>query len=182
MAKYNHLPFEDWLFSEQPLTDKETTDLQDHLKGCESCRQLSEAWTGVEAQLKDAPVVAPAPGFSQRWQARLAVDMQKRYRKQVAVVLSTGLLMVVLVSFFLAIMALPLIQNPRPYILTMVYRYTVILSSISYTATAVTRILRTLFDIIPPTLWVGITLALGSLGLLWVISLRKLSINRRVVR
>jgi len=182
MANYNHLPFEDWLFSEQSLTPKESSDLQDHLMDCKTCRQLSEAWTAVEVQLNSTPAVAPAPGFSHRWQARLATDLQKIHRRQIALVLSVGLFSVVILFLLLAFMALPLIQSPWPFILTAVYRYTMILSSISYTAAAVTKVLRAVFEIIPATLWVGILVALGSLGVLWVISLKQLSINRRVVR
>jgi hypothetical protein len=59
----NHLPFEIWLLSEEPLSTEDSQALQDHLQECEQCSRLREAWSGVEVLFADVPEIEPQPGF-----------------------------------------------------------------------------------------------------------------------
>ncbi len=182
MAKYNHLLFEELIFSEQELTSHENAELQAHVQECEDCRQLSEAWQAVENQLTRTPAVAPVSGFTRRWQTRLALDLQKQHHRQTNVVLLVSLFGALTLFLLLIVLGMPLLQTPWPFILTLIYQYTVYLSSVSYAASAITKIMRAVFDIVPPTLWVGIMIAMASLGALWIISLKKLILSRRIIQ
>jgi uncharacterized membrane protein YhaH (DUF805 family) len=75
----NHQPFEDWLLSKEPLAQEQEADLRQHLQDCPSCANLATAWQAVEHEIKQTAQAAPAPGFSERWQARL---VEKRTQKQ----------------------------------------------------------------------------------------------------
>ncbi|MDD2694750.1 MAG: zf-HC2 domain-containing protein, partial [Anaerolineales bacterium] len=66
----NHRPFEDWIFSEEPLSPVERADLEAHLQACAACQKLSTNWQEVSGALHTAPMLSPAPGFSSRWQER----------------------------------------------------------------------------------------------------------------
>ena len=77
----NHQPFEDWLLSDEPLDQEQETSLRQHLTDCLKCTTLSQVWQSVEQELARTPQISPAPGFTERWQARLAekrAQMQRR--------------------------------------------------------------------------------------------------------
>ena len=75
----NHQPFEDWLLSDESLDQEQETSLRQHLTDCPKCTTLSQVWQSVEQELARTPQISPAPGFTERWQARLA---EKRAQKQ----------------------------------------------------------------------------------------------------
>ena len=64
----NHLPFEEWLLNNSPVTPEQQRDLDLHLRTCAYCSALVE--TG--RMLSSAKMAMPAPGFTMRFQARLA--------------------------------------------------------------------------------------------------------------
>jgi hypothetical protein len=73
----NHQPFEEWLFTEEPLEQEQNQKLKAHLEDCAHCSQLEKASRAAEYRLRSAPMMAPAPGFAQRWQAQLATRKQQ---------------------------------------------------------------------------------------------------------
>ena len=87
-----HLPFEDWLLGDEPLTPDRQASLDEHLAGCQACRALADAWGEVEKRLRESPAALPAAGFGRRWVARLQAERARTRRRQVtaAVVLTTG--------------------------------------------------------------------------------------------
>lgn len=76
----NHLPFEDWLLNEEPLSAQQKLELQNHLANCTQCTRLAQAWSAVEDLMKHAAAVEPAPDFTQRWEGFLV----GKQRKQIA--------------------------------------------------------------------------------------------------
>jgi len=72
----NHQPFETWILSEETLEPEEQKKFNQHLQSCEDCRKISFAMESVRQTFTSAPSPAPAPGFTQRWQARLALHKQ----------------------------------------------------------------------------------------------------------
>lgn len=78
----SHQPFESWIFSQDPLEIEQKHDLEAHLASCQSCAQLSAALTEMEKTFHDSPALSPAPGFTQRWQTRLALARQQRQQKR----------------------------------------------------------------------------------------------------
>jgi predicted anti-sigma-YlaC factor YlaD len=78
----NHQPFENWIFTDGPLQPEDQEKLNEHLQSCESCRRLSLAMEGVRQTFISAPSPAPAPGFTHRWQERLAVHRHARQQRR----------------------------------------------------------------------------------------------------
>ena len=66
----NHQPFEEWLLNDKNLTPSETRELDLHLRTCVHCTALSA--TGLA--LRSANMIAPAAGFTLRFQQRLAAQ------------------------------------------------------------------------------------------------------------
>jgi anti-sigma factor RsiW len=59
------------------LAEAQYTQLQSHLRGCPSCQREWQALTAIDQLLREAPMLAPAVGFTQRTLARLP---SRRYR------------------------------------------------------------------------------------------------------
>ncbi len=78
----NHQPFETWIFTDDPITTEEQARLSEHLKSCEDCRRLSMAMNEIKHSFINAPVPAPAPGFSRRWETRLKSHRQALQQRQ----------------------------------------------------------------------------------------------------
>jgi len=78
----SHSPYDDWLFSDDPRTAQESEELRRHLASCPRCRSLAGAWSEVRLDLEGAPAAAPQPGFTGRWQTRLALERQRRAHRQ----------------------------------------------------------------------------------------------------
>ena len=72
-----HLPYETWVFEDGPLSLGDAEELQNHLEICEHCSGLAAAMSEVTYHLTSAPTIAPAPGFTARWRARLETKRAK---------------------------------------------------------------------------------------------------------
>jgi len=86
-----HQPFEDWIFSNEPLGEEEQRKLDAHLETCDSCRTLHAADFALNGMLAGAPTLSPAPGFQARFAYRL--EEQRRMRRLVRVLLVSGLIL-----------------------------------------------------------------------------------------
>jgi hypothetical protein len=107
-GKMSHPRFESMLFERADLKGSDRLALEQHLQDCDACRRLASQWAMVEARLTKAPMVAPATGFTQRFQARLTLQRRKR-RSWIAVLLGLGgasLLIAVAILFGSGILSL----------------------------------------------------------------------------
>jgi predicted anti-sigma-YlaC factor YlaD len=172
----NHQLFEDWLFSEDPLNPEQAQALQEHLKTCDSCRQLSAAWSEVETLFASTPPAKPAPGFTSRWktrwQSKLANELHKRQRRQTwsifaITTLGTVLLFIVMLDQFRST-----INAPTDLVLFWVGWLTSLLSYANAVQDVSIALLRTLVSVFPPSYWVILLSAFIALSLLWIFSLR----------
>lgn len=183
----NHEPFEDWLLEDpdqlgQSLDAHETASLSAHLETCESCRQLALALREVESELRVAPVLAPAAGFSSRFQVRLEAEQRRLHKRQSLAVLYFLIGGATLLFGSLLILALPLIQTPNVLVWTFLYRLIGIVSLVE-AAQGVLRVLfQTITGVISPAGWVILAGVMSELGVLWVVSLRLLTHPRSVTQ
>lgn len=175
-----HQPFEDWLFSSEPLAPSETAALQAHLQNCDSCRQLSGAWIEVEDWLKRSPVVAPASGFVNRWQDRLAAEQQRLHRRQSLAMLGFSIGAAFLLFSSLVILTLPLLKEPNVLFWTSLYRLMSIFSVANTASDFLIGLGRSLPAGVPLIGWVLLAGVLSELCVLWVVSFRLLTNPRRV--
>jgi anti-sigma factor RsiW len=180
MAKFNHQPFEDWLLSGQVLGPEASLELQGHLEGCEECQRLSAALGDVQQLLRAAPEHTPAPGFTSRWQARLAQERQSQDRRQRLYILSFSVGGAALTLFILGMLLLPLLSSPLPLALTFAYKLVSLASLTNDTATILGRLFQTLVAVVPPALWIGMAVAAASMCVIWFVAVTRLAFQRRV--
>jgi hypothetical protein len=177
----NHLLIEEWLLSASSLNPEESLLLQEHLKSCDACRQLSEAWGEVEYRLKASPMRSPEPGFIDRWQLRLADDRLKQHRRQSFSTLALGSAAALVLLIVLGAWAWPLLRDPLPYLMLWSYQLITTFYTLSGVGQALGTVARAIFGLVPGTLWVALLVALGSLGVIWIVTFRKLTSPRRVI-
>jgi hypothetical protein len=181
----SHQPFESWLLSEEPLAPDQIKALQAHLETCDACRQLSFDWAAVKKLFVSIPALKPAPGFSARWQARLALDSSKEKRR---IHLRQSLLFFLInavsaLTLFLLI-ALQLLQSfdtPVEVLLVGVDRLTTVLQFFKAIQEILAAVILVLTSIISPEGWVILATASGLICLAWIASLRRLIIARRIL-
>jgi predicted anti-sigma-YlaC factor YlaD len=176
-----HRPFEDWLLDEEPLSTEKAVALQEHLQGCSSCRQLSQAWKEVEVDLRTSPVLAPRTGFTNRWQARLEADRRRLHRRQSAAALGFSLGGAVLLLGSLSLLALPVLATPKLLLWAWVLH---LIELISYTGD-LQEIILSVFNIqsrmIPTAWWILLVGFFSMLVVVWIVSLRYFTTPRRVI-
>ena len=180
MEKFAHLPFEDWLLSDAALTPEENYSLQEHLLTCASCRRLSAAWQEVENQLRAAPVVAPAAGFSSRWAERLEEDRRKIHRRQTLLILIGAIGGAAFLFTSLGLLLLPLLPQPDNILWSLAYRLVAVVSLAREVQDLFSISLSTLVHVIPPAWWILSIGVLSQLFVIWFVVLRLLTDPRRV--
>jgi hypothetical protein len=167
----NHRPFEDWLLNEQPLTPEEKRELQLHLQACDHCNALAE----VNLELRSVKMAAPAPGFTSRFQKRLAEQrvVEARNRLVGGLILAFGGLGVT--GWFLSPYLVGFIGSPAEWISAIV----AFLISLVTMAEAIGDIgavlVRVLPDFIPPFAWLVFLSAMSGFVLLWAVSIWRFS-------
>ena len=167
----NHQPFEEWLLNDSHLIPSEKRELDVHLRTCSHCAALAE--TGLA--LRSAHAVAPAAGFVLRFQQRLAVQKIAERRRQlwgltVLILACAGLFVWVAAPYLLAF-----ITSPVESLTVMIGNFLFLFSSLQAIAEAFSVLARVVPNFIPPYVWMVLLSALAGVGLLWSISIWRIT-------
>ncbi len=82
----------------------------------------------------------------------------------------------------MGVLLYPLVRAPLPFLLAMIYQLTSTFAFAGAIGGAVVTVMRTIVQIIPPTQWAAILVALSSLSAVWVVAMHRLSSKRRVIQ
>ena len=142
----NHRPFEDWLLDDQPLTPEQKRDLQSHLRLCTSCSAIAESNLAIHT----TQMVSPAPGFTDRFKARLVRRRSEQKWRQMA-----GTLVLVLGGLgLLSWLAGPVIQealsSPAEWITTAVGYFLFVSTSLQALGEATAILVRVVPSFVSP--------------------------------
>ena len=163
----NHLPFEEWLLNNSPITPEQQRDLDLHLRTCAYCSALTE--TG--RALSSVKMAAPAPGFTIRFQARLAErKLADRRRKLWGAALFTlgglGLLMWTVGPYLASF-----ITAPATWISVIVSWLVFIGTTLFALVDAGLVILSIVPKFLPPFVWLVLLSTVAGVSLLWSVSI-----------
>ena len=167
----NHQPFETWLLDDKVLTLTEKRELDSHLRECKNCSALAE--TGLA--LRSARVVSPAPGFTMRFQQKLATQKLAEQRRRlwgliVFVVSGVGLL-----GWLLAPILTSVVTSPVEWLISAAGLFLFVFTSLQAFGEIVTVMVRMLPDFLPPYMWMVILSGMAGMGLLWAVSIWRLT-------
>lgn len=174
-----HQTFQDWLF-EDTLDAGQADALHSHLETCADCRNLVGAFRLVERSLHAAPLVAPTPGFTLRWQSLLEAERSRLHRRQVRYAALIGLSGAVILLGLLAILLWPLLDSLDALLWAGVYQLYLAFAFLRGAGEALGAFARGIALVLPVVAWI---LALGLLtqaGVLWVVSYRYMTNPRRM--
>jgi hypothetical protein len=177
----NHQPFEEWLFADEYLDEHERQLLEAHMRESESFTQLSTSWHQVKGMLTSSPMVAPEAGFTRRWENRLTQELTDRHRRQSMWIFIFYALGALILLVMLASMLKPFLQYPMAYLLALAYHLGIWFAGIEMVIGITSTIMKTVIDLVPYTFWFGIFVALGSLSVLWMVVIKRLTSIRRIV-
>jgi hypothetical protein len=174
-----HQPFDNWLLSEEPIPEEDQRALRKHLQDCDQCQELEDAWLDVANLFAEVPDAEPTPGFVNRWQATLAADqaamkaMRQRWQSWIVLVLiANG------AAFALLLMGVQLFNTYGSFsdwILSWVYRAATAMVLANGFRNAIFTLIRTIPQLIPPELWLGIAITLCVSTVMWIAAMTKLS-------
>ena len=178
----SHQFFEDLIFSTDELTIQESTMLHEHLEECSACTRLAQGLEAMEAQLMSTSMIAPAPHFVNRWEARLESETKHSIQKQnrTMILLTWGAALIFLSA--LIYLAWPLLETPKVVILTYLYQLLGVFSLVNTSQNLSTAVFDGLSGGIP-IFWLILILGLlTEVGVICVVSFRYLTNPRRVTR
>ena len=167
----NHSPFEDWLLNETSVTLDQQRELEVHLRSCSYCSALAE--TGK--MLYATKMVAPAAGFTARFQAKLAERklVERRRRLWGSLVFTLGglaLLMWILSPYILSFAA-----SPAAWLSSAVGWFVFLETTIVALLEAGSVIANVIPKFLPPFIWMVAISALAGVSLLWSVSIWRLA-------
>ncbi|HAF61825.1 MAG TPA: hypothetical protein DCK95_05820 [Anaerolineaceae bacterium] len=90
----NHKQFERWILDDSPLNEEQQQILDAHLLTCEHCQKLNHGWKNSLKAITASPYIAPAAGFSDRWQSKLRFEKKRRSIVRMRVILFSSILLV----------------------------------------------------------------------------------------
>jgi hypothetical protein len=165
----DHRPFEDWLLNNQTLDASEKRQLDAHLRVCASCAALAE----VNLALKSVTMAAPAAGFTDRFQVKLAVRKQALRRRNF-----WGFMLLFLsVMSVLTLIAWPVIaslqRSPVDLLASLLGGLLSFWAALNAMAHAGLLLFRIVPGFIPAYIWTIMLFAACGWSLLWVFSLIK---------
>lgn len=163
----NHLPFEEWLLNNSPVTPEQQRDLDLHLRTCAYCSALVE--TGKV--LNTTKMATPAPGFTVRFQARLA---ERKIAERIRILWGAALF--TLGGFILLMWATgpylaSFIASPATWISVVVGWLVFIGTTLFALVDAGAVILSIVPKFLPPFAWLVLLSAFAGVSLLWSVSI-----------
>ena len=175
----NHLPFREWLVSEEQLSLEQTQALQEHLRACESCSQIESAWNELEVVIQKSPQFEPASGFIHRWQVHLDEYQTHQQERRGWLTISVTSLIVTGLLVLLINQLWSLVHAPGPYLAVWLNRLVDVVS-IYFT---LQNIASSYSWNIPIYTFIGMFFVAGMISfmsVLWLATYRKFSMARRV--
>lgn len=171
-----HLPFEDWLLWPEDLPPDQAQALHEHLESCLVCRGLAERWRAADSRLANAPMLAPRPGFLQRWQAQETARQVAERRWQAWLFLALAGSGSLILAATIGWQSLATISPT--HLLVSLLETGVTLGSQIGALGEIAQVLRHgLQAFFPPALWLAMLVGLAALSLLWLISISRLAVQ-----
>jgi hypothetical protein len=163
----NHQPFEDWLLNDKPITQEQKRELDMHMRTCAYCAALAE--TGLA--LKSVKKASPKPGFTNRFQARLAERKlaEQRQRLWGSVLFTVGGL--VLLMWLTSPYLFSFLSAPATWIAAFVQWGVFIVTTIEALAQAGSVFVKIVPDFLSPFAWMVLLSTIAGVSLLWTVSI-----------
>lgn len=134
---------------------------------------VETAWGEVESTFRSSGMVAPLPGFTDRWMKRLELARQKEERKQAWVLILTNLVIAFGFLLLIGMGFLPSISSQGGVVNLWVGLVSRAIIFVKMAGGLASTMLRTLPGVVPTSWWVAGFTLLGIVMALWVSMVRR---------
>jgi hypothetical protein len=172
-----HQPFEEWLLAAHELMPAEAAKLEAHLRECSACRALAAGWVEAERRLEAAPLLAPRPGFADRWQATLAAREIAQRRWQAWLMLGLCLAGASALAVLLGWQALGTLLSPARAAVSLLQVMVWIAAAVAAAQEVGWVLVRSLAALVPPGLWIAVVVGAVALISLWLVTMSRYAIQ-----
>ena len=163
----NHLPFEDWLLNDIPMTPDQQRELEAHVRNCSYCAALAE--TG--RLLNTANMAVPAAGFTVRFQARLIEHKIEDRRRKLWGACAFVVGGLVMLMWTLGPYLTSFVSSPAVWISTIVGWLVFLGTTLFALFDAGSVILRVIPNFLSPFAWLVLISMVAGMALLWSVSI-----------
>lgn len=137
-------------------------------------KRLDDAWGEVEHVFRLSGMATPAPGFVNRWQARLVIERQKEERKQAGLMIAAILIIAFGFILLIGLQILPNLGTNESLLTIWVEMASRMIVYIKMVGASVGTLSRTLPGVIPTSWVVGGSAMMFFLVALWVSLVRRI--------
>ncbi|NWF65018.1 MAG: hypothetical protein HXY38_12010, partial [Chloroflexi bacterium] len=149
----------------------EKRELDSHLRECKTCTALAE--TGLA--LRSTRVAVPAPGFALRFRHKLARQNAAEQRRRLGGMLALIFSGVGMLGWVLAPFLTSVFNSPVEWLISIAGMFLFIFSSLQAFTEIISVMIRILPEFLPPYMWMVIFSGLAGMGLLWAVSIWRLT-------
>ena len=141
---------------------------------------LDTAWKQVERNIRSSGLKSPAPGFNQRWQARLAKHKDATKRKEVWLMVGVSLIVALGFLGFLSLQTIPSLSRQDGFLSFFVNLFANMIVFVNMIGSIFETLFRTLPRVLPISFQVSVIGSLFMLFILWVSMMRRYVQNQGV--
>jgi predicted anti-sigma-YlaC factor YlaD len=178
----NHQPFEKWLLADEPPEGEQAIEIKEHLQDCQRCRSLEANWNDVHQMITISGQIAPAPGFTTRFEARLQAQQElelkrKNHRPWLLFMLNIGI-----ATALLGLLGFQLwraFNTPAQLLLVKAFFLSILVTVVKLGSDILSALVQVAVRF-PAVQWAFLLGMSGFLGMLWVTIGRQLVSIRRI--
>lgn len=165
----DHLPFENWLLNQEPLSPQQKRELNAHLQSCRSCSSLVE----VDMALQSVQQAEPARGFTHRFQDRLVEHKRVMRRRNAFGFSLLGLSVVGMFTGLAWPMLRTVVASPVDMLASWLSSLAGLWASIHALVQAGLVLFRVAPGFVPGYIWAVLLFGLTGWSVVWIFSLLK---------
>jgi hypothetical protein len=135
--------------------------------------RLDMAIAAIENKLKGSGMLAPSPGFAQRWMVNLHRSQRQDERRQARILLTVNLSLVVLMLMLIGSQTLPMFGSVTGVLFRIVEWVSDLAVFLRMLGSIWGTIARTLPGVVPANWWFSVTFSFLGLLFWWGLSLRR---------
>ena len=171
-----HQPFNNWILDDILLSAEQMQSLEQHLQACPECAKLKLNFNSARRYMLSRPQVSPAPGFSQRWKESLVerrILQQKVQARRFLLFITTASLLslLALLGYLLAT------WSPATLVVDLFQSITQLFIGWSQAQQLIQSLWQSLPTAVPIAIWIIVSTTFAVLGLIWVLSLWRISLK-----
>lgn len=174
----NQQPFEEWLFSDEPLSTEQEEQVQAFLEEHPQEARLAAAWRSLQPNLAQPEVLAPQPGFSERWLQRWETQRAQQERRRAMWLSLVSGLFALATAVPLGIQLWSVISEPTDWLVGLVDVLADFWPLVKLAMVVTGGVVRT----IPLPLWGALLTSLMGLVLLWSVAYNRFVLAQGATR